>query len=264
MAKVTLHIYDVTATPAVAKVNDYIGKLGTGAFHGAVEIFGEEWSYGFTPEGTGVFSCPPKGCDMHHYRESVEIGDCAMSKGEVAKLIETLKTEWPGSDYDLLKHNCCVFSNELCQRLGVGPVPSWVTNLAAAGATVQDGAIKVATGAQQAAIIAAAKAGEIDEKYNIRGTCQAKAQEFLVAANGINQQYKIQERANEAAQKLGAQAMETGQHLLDKAKELDQKHHLQERAATAAQQAKQKLQEGAAVVEREVNTKGKEKGCPMC
>mmetsp|Transcript_62213 Transcript_62213/g.181657 ORF Transcript_62213/g.181657 Transcript_62213/m.181657 type:complete len:272 (-) Transcript_62213:67-882(-) len=268
--KVILNIYDVTDVPAIAKVNDYIGKIGTGAFHGAVEVFGAEWSYGFCERGSGVFSCPPRGCDVHHYRESLEIGATSMSREEVAALLQGLKTEWPGADYDLLKHNCCIFSNELCERLGVGPVPGWVTNLAAAGATVQDGAIKVATTAQSAAIIAAAKAGEFDEKYNVRGTCQAKAREFLAAAHGLDKQYHMQENVAKFGQHAAKATQEKAQQLMSKAQDLDRQYHLKDKANDAAQKAKDGAKSAAGVVEREIKDKsqdkekGQDKGCPMC
>ena len=76
---------------------------------------------------------------------------------------------------------CCertaVFSaKELCDQLGVGEkFPSWVVNLAAAGATVHDGILKGKEYADKAAIMAKAKAGEFDEKYNISGTAKAAA-----------------------------------------------------------------------------------------
>merc|ERR1719282_274777 len=50
-----------------------------------------------------------------------------------------MSKKWLGEDYDLLRKNCCHFSNEFAKRLGVGPIPNWVLNLAGAGATCQDG-----------------------------------------------------------------------------------------------------------------------------
>mmetsp|Transcript_72534 Transcript_72534/g.224228 ORF Transcript_72534/g.224228 Transcript_72534/m.224228 type:complete len:273 (-) Transcript_72534:88-906(-) len=248
--KVILNIYDVTSAPAIKKINDHIGKLGTGAFHGAVQVYSEEWSYGFCDQGSGVFNCPPRGCDMHHYRESLEIGETTMSQEDVMKLVEQLETEWPGSEYDLLKHNCCVFSSEMCQRLGVGPVPGWVTNLAAAGATVQDGAIKVATVAQSAAIIAAAKAGRIDEKYNLRGTAQAKAREFMEAANGIDKQYKVEEKALQLGQQAVKTAQVKAQELVTRAQEMDDKYHIKDKAQQAAAKASGHMEEAAGIAKQ--------------
>jgi hypothetical protein len=133
---VTLHIYDVTGNAVIEKANGILELLGTGAFHGAVEVYGPEWSYGGCDEGTGVASWAPMSCTAHHYRESVPMGETNLTYEEVNALIEKLSRDWPGEDYDLLSHNCCHFSDELCQELGVGPIPDWVLDLSGTGATL--------------------------------------------------------------------------------------------------------------------------------
>ena len=100
---VNLHVYDLGA-----------GQLaGVGAFHSAVEINGNEWSYGGTQgDGTGVFPSEPRGCTMHRentripppqhhfrrrlsqitvragYKESVKIGETAMEPKDVDALVQ--------------------------------------------------------------------------------------------------------------------------------------------------------------------------------
>merc|ERR1712217_769943 len=110
---------------------------------------------------------------MHHFRESISMRNTRMREGAVLHLVDQLSEQWDGREYDMLRKNCTAFCNEFCQRLGVGRIPDWVCNLAAAGATLTDGAIKAATAAQQAAIVAAAKADRINEIY--RGAIQARA-----------------------------------------------------------------------------------------
>lgn len=137
-APVTLHVYDLG--PTVANVNMLLGAVGTGAFHAGVEVYGTEWSFGCGregPYGSGIFCVPPKGCEAHVYREAVAMGDTRLSKREVDKLIDQLAREWPGKDYDLLRHNCCHFSDEFCKRLGVDRVPGWVLSLAGVGAMLR-------------------------------------------------------------------------------------------------------------------------------
>lgn len=222
---VTLHIYDVSTDSRVGSINEYLEALGTGAFHAGLEVNGLEWSYGYSPDNTGVFSCPPKGCKAHKYRDSLSMGETAKSAAEIKEIIETLKEDWLGLDYDLLRKNCCLFSKELVQKLEVGPVPSWVTNLAAAGATLHDGLLKGKEYADKAAIMAKAKAGEFDEKYNISGTAKAAAKEVLEAAGRFDEQYRVRERALLAAAHAKAKAGELGQAMQDEAaalhKEMD-------------------------------------------
>eukprot|EP00928_Gymnodinium_smaydae_P074277 TRINITY_DN57344_c0_g1_i1.p1 TRINITY_DN57344_c0_g1~~TRINITY_DN57344_c0_g1_i1.p1 ORF type:complete len:358 (+),score=33.65 TRINITY_DN57344_c0_g1_i1:46-1119(+) len=137
---VTLHVYDVSTESVVSAANLVLKTIGTGAFHAAVEIGGVEWSYGYNDSETrtGVFDCEPKKCDMHIYRESIEMGRTNLSSDEVDELLYRLQKEWLGHQYDLLRRNCCVFSDTFCQELGVGPIPARIRNLAAAGGKLVD------------------------------------------------------------------------------------------------------------------------------
>eukprot|EP00927_Polykrikos_kofoidii_P002101 TRINITY_DN10814_c0_g1_i1.p1 TRINITY_DN10814_c0_g1~~TRINITY_DN10814_c0_g1_i1.p1 ORF type:complete len:288 (-),score=38.92 TRINITY_DN10814_c0_g1_i1:231-1055(-) len=179
---VTVNVYDVSTTnkPLWSR-NGFLYKIGTGAFHAGVQVFGRELSYGYNGSGSGVFSCEPKKCTDHIFRESVAMGETELNEDDVDDLVKRLTKEWRGAGYDLLHHNCCTFSNVICEHLGVGPLPPWVTNLAAAGATIEDGVLKVTSGTKAEAIIAAAKAGQIDEQY-LQKLVPAEAQHFLSAA----------------------------------------------------------------------------------
>lgn len=48
--------------------------------------------------------------------------------------------EYMGTDYDLLRKNCCTFARDVCLRLGVegGKIPRWFHNAAQAGADAED------------------------------------------------------------------------------------------------------------------------------
>ena len=78
------------------------------------------------------------------------MGYTDFSPFEVQSLISEMAKRWPGRDtwsmtysqpkscevpatlfaapkeYNVLNKNCCHFSDELCQLLGVGQLPSWV------------------------------------------------------------------------------------------------------------------------------------------
>lgn len=139
---VTLHIYDVVGHTLVRNMNCIFRALGTGAFHTGVEVFGHEWSYGYSDHRhSGVFCVAPRSCNAHAYREALHMGDTTLSPGEVQRLMEQMAGEWPGQDYDLLRRNCCHFTTSLCMRLGVGPIPNWLTNLASMGASLLDSGV---------------------------------------------------------------------------------------------------------------------------
>ena len=139
VAPVFLHVYDVSNSDKVQNWNYYIKAVGAGGlYHAAVEIYGREYSFGGSREGgksvsTGIFACPPKRCPMHHYRESVYLGDCELSWPQVQGILNELKPQWLARQYNLLRKNCCYFSQELAIQLGVGNIPSWVYSLAETG-----------------------------------------------------------------------------------------------------------------------------------
>lgn len=132
-SKITLHVYDFLEQG----LNGMLRQVGTGGFHCGVEVYGKEWSFRRTLLGTGIYWYPPKSCTAHKYRESVPMGKANVTEEQFLQLIHKLKKEWPGSGYDILRRNCCVFSNELCQKLGVGTIPDWITNLAGVGADLR-------------------------------------------------------------------------------------------------------------------------------
>lgn len=165
---VWLNIYDVSGG-TTQWVNDLIRPLGTGAFHAGVEVYGQEWSYGYNAEGSGVYCSKPRSSGQHKYRESVAMGATKLSKAAARDIIAELRKEWNGAAYELLVRNCCHFSDALCRGLGVGPIPEWVMHLAGAGKSLADGVDQAVARANAAGLQALVKAGELDEKYRISG-----------------------------------------------------------------------------------------------
>lgn len=138
-APVILHVYDLGTSGEVKQLNRILRALGSGAFHCGVEVYGREWGYKGNPIGlTGIFVCRPCDCENHSYSESVPMGETAMSEDSVMQLLKRLKTEWRGSDYNLLTCNCCHFSEVFCRCLGVDDIPPWLTHLADTGAAITD------------------------------------------------------------------------------------------------------------------------------
>jgi len=151
---VVLNVYDVGTNGAAAAVNSVLRPMGLGAFHCGVQIRDKEWSYSYVlPDTTGscsmsttsgVFACQPQNCPGHSFCEAAPMGYCAISEHDLLELLVKLDREWPSAEYDLLHRNCCHFCQELCSRLGLGTLPSWVTKLAAAGASLALGEVRVA------------------------------------------------------------------------------------------------------------------------
>ena len=133
---VRLNVYDVSLNSHITKLNRYLKPLGAGGiFHAAIEIHGQEYSFGGTDNptfaGTGVFVCPPKQCPVHRYQESILLGHCELSPTQVRTMIQHhLEPAWLAKDYNLFRKNCCFFAQEFAIQLGVGDLPTWVYSLA--------------------------------------------------------------------------------------------------------------------------------------
>lgn len=91
---VLLHVYDVTNAPSentnktVTRLNSFTREINFGGiFHGAVELNGREWSFGFCESGTGIYACHPKRNPMYKYRETVNLGSTSKSNDEVGEML---------------------------------------------------------------------------------------------------------------------------------------------------------------------------------
>ena len=142
---VLLNIYDLGDSKAIQRLNVILKPMGSGAYHAAVQVYGQEWSFGGLgvddpiEEGfeTGIWSCRPQGCRQHSYRESIQMGHTSYSHAQVLEIIRDMMEDWPMNSYQILRRNCCHFCDALCQLIGVGPLPAWILNLAGVGASLE-------------------------------------------------------------------------------------------------------------------------------
>lgn len=70
------------ANSVIMTVNNLTRDFG-GVFHGGIEIFGKEWSFGYCENGSGLYACIPKLNPAYTYRESVEMGAVDLQPSEV-------------------------------------------------------------------------------------------------------------------------------------------------------------------------------------
>jgi deubiquitinase DESI2 len=95
------------------KVSKTIGAGGL--FHAGVEVYGKEWAFGLDVNpttGTALYAYEPKlGCTVHSFRESIEMGNTALSEYEVTQLISSIRGKWTAASYDMYRNNCCTFAN---------------------------------------------------------------------------------------------------------------------------------------------------------
>lgn len=127
---------------------------------------GIEYGYGSkdTVGATGVFSCRPKYAPGYQYRSTIDFGRCPAERQSLSIIDEDddeeeheddngrrkyiygkhvmsqMAFEYLGTDYDLLRRNCCTFAKDACMRLGIkeDEIPTWFMNLANAAAIGKD------------------------------------------------------------------------------------------------------------------------------
>lgn len=138
---VFLNVYDlVSATSVVNSLlcNTLVKTFG--AFHAAVEVYGDEWGFYRQPDPADCGICrsrQPRWHPVHVYRQSVNLGETNLKDWEVWERIKTQKIPlWPSGRYDLIHCNCIHFCDDFVQMLGVQPVPAWVRNLHETGAAI--------------------------------------------------------------------------------------------------------------------------------
>eukprot|EP00929_Paragymnodinium_shiwhaense_P118302 TRINITY_DN9023_c0_g1_i1.p1 TRINITY_DN9023_c0_g1~~TRINITY_DN9023_c0_g1_i1.p1 ORF type:complete len:336 (+),score=58.93 TRINITY_DN9023_c0_g1_i1:175-1182(+) len=138
---VFLNVYDLTRD--VSFTNAALcnkSMSGLGAFHTAVEVYGEEWSFYRTPDPVDSGVCRSgraRQHPVHIYRQSLDMGTTSLADWEVRYLIQSkLAEQWSGGAYNILRKNCIHFCDELLLNLGVDRAPGWVTGLHETGAAL--------------------------------------------------------------------------------------------------------------------------------
>jgi hypothetical protein len=130
---VYLNVYDLQEG-----INDRTHWAGVGAYHSGVEVLGEEWSFGHTPEDrSGVFSISPRSAEGCKFRQAILMGTTTAPHREIRAVLDRLTEKFWGPTYHIVARNCNHFSDEFCRELLGVPVPRWVNRLAFLGSLVQ-------------------------------------------------------------------------------------------------------------------------------
>jgi len=163
-SEVALSIYELPGTSALNKMTRMAG-LG-GAYHVGVEAYGLEWSYGWSPEGSGVYMVHIGKSSLGTFIERVPLGQAPFSARAAMYILNCMRGEWKGSDYDVLRRNCAHFAVDLVKRLEVKDAPSWVYRLADVGEAMMS--VLGLKGARQAAERAIPPKGRLSQPQMAR------------------------------------------------------------------------------------------------
>jgi len=81
--QIILNVYDVSNSEVVQWINAFFAyehapfKLA-GVFHVGVQVGDEEWAFGATRRGTGVWRQKPRSTEQHHFRQSIVMGSATL------------------------------------------------------------------------------------------------------------------------------------------------------------------------------------------
>lgn len=140
-AEIFLVVYNLSS------MNLCLSKLGIAVYHSTVRIFSVEFGYGsHHSNSTGVFEMDsdsddnplsfennePQSSGHKNLKKSqvIPMGHCTKTYKEIEEIIEELKIEYIGCQYDLIKHNCNHFTDELCFKLLGKHIPNYVNRIA--------------------------------------------------------------------------------------------------------------------------------------
>jgi len=197
---VLLNVYDVSDNELVQRINKATtvndSVLIAGVFHGGVEVYEKEWSFGATEDDrTGVGAVWPRMHPQHTYRATIHIGNTKLDKDQVHAVLMRMAPEWGGNTYNLIHRNCCNFCNAFLKELGLRRIPGWVDRAARAASQV-DKAVQLA------------RSVRTDEvKYQATEALEALRRDSASVANLTHTQVQ------EIAKELGGKAQERVQEL---------------------------------------------------
>ncbi|XP_058444797.1 uncharacterized protein LOC131426236 [Malaya genurostris] len=124
--EVVLYIYDLTHGMAAMMSQMLLGRHIEGIWHTAVVVYDREHFFG----SHGITSCLPGTTVLGQPQRKQVIGQTFIPLPVFTDYVRGLaESTFRGSRYNLLKHNCNTFSEDLCQFLcGVG-IPKYILDL---------------------------------------------------------------------------------------------------------------------------------------
>jgi len=215
---VLLNVYDVSDSELIQRINKATtvndNLLVGGVFHGGVEVYQKEWSFGATEDSrTGIGAVWPRTHPQHTYRATIHMGNTKLDKDQVYAVLVRMAPEWPGNTYNLIHRNCCTFCNSFLKELGLRRIPGWVDRAARAASQV-DKAVQLARTLRTEEV-----------KYQATEALQALRRDSASVANLTHDQVQkeisvVQARAMELGEKAQERVQELGNILWQWGQEL--------------------------------------------
>lgn len=127
MAPVTLRVYDLSRGMAQQLSPSLLGMQIDGIWHTGVQVFGTEYFFGgglqaMAPDlVVARYGMPPV--------KTIPLGDTQRSREQTEAFLREVSPRFTEATYDLLRHNCNNFSDELARFLLGHGIPQDILDL---------------------------------------------------------------------------------------------------------------------------------------
>lgn len=122
--KVTLNVYDLSQGLARQLSTTFLGRAIEGIWHTGIVVFGSEYYFGggiqHSPVGTTPYGKPIKELDL---------GVTHVPKEIFEEYLQEISPRYTAETYNLLRHNCNNFSNEVALFLVGTNIPDYILEL---------------------------------------------------------------------------------------------------------------------------------------
>ena len=122
--KVQLHLYDLSQGMARAMSAQLLGKQIEGVWHTGIIAFGEEWYF-----GGGIQRGAPGFTHFGRPLQVLDLGETHLPREVFEEFLMDIAPRFTMQTYNLLRHNCNNFSDEVAQFLVGEGIPSHILSL---------------------------------------------------------------------------------------------------------------------------------------
>ncbi|KAE9530903.1 hypothetical protein AGLY_011365 [Aphis glycines] len=124
--EVVLYVYDLTGGMAKTLGQTLLQKNIEGIWHTAIIVFGKEYFFG----SNGISICDPGTTALGNPLRTHSLGKTCLPEDVFQEYLRGLEQDTYSADkYNLLRHNCNNFSNEISQFLCGNSIPSYILDL---------------------------------------------------------------------------------------------------------------------------------------
>ncbi|XP_026813501.1 uncharacterized protein LOC113554042 isoform X3 [Rhopalosiphum maidis] len=124
--EVVLYVYDLTGGMAKSFGQSLLQKNIEGIWHTAIIVFGKEYFFG----SNGISVCDPGTTALGNPLRTHSLGKTCLPEDVFQEYLRGLEQDTFSADkYNLLRHNCNNFSNEISQFLCGNCIPSYILDL---------------------------------------------------------------------------------------------------------------------------------------